>query len=188
MEKSIPAESINEIVEQVQEKEMQQEQIKVLQSEIEEKNQQIEEKDQQIEEYHSMLQRLQAEFENYKKRVERERNQYIEQANADLVLRLLPVLDDFERALQTESPDVPTFKKGVAMIFSQLVRILEAEGLSPIEACGEELDPYYHECVLTDVGDYEDDTVIEELEKGYTFRNRVLRPSKVKVGKNKVVK
>ncbi len=169
---------INEIGEQ-QEKEMQQKQ-KVLQSEIEEK-------DRQIEEYHSMLQRLQAEFENYKKRVERERDQYTEQANADLVLRLLPVLDDFERALQTESPDVPTFKKGVAMIFSQLVKMLEAEGLSPIEACGEEFDPYYHECVLTDVGNYEDDTVIEELEKGYMFKNRVLRPSKVKVGKNKVV-
>lgn len=181
MEENAPAESMNEIeVEQVQEKEMHQEQIKVLQSEIEEK-------DRQIIEYHSMLQRLQAEFENYKKRVEREQNQYTEQANADLVLKLLPVLDNIERALQTENADIDSFKKGVAMIFSQLVKTLKAEGLSPIKACGEEFDPYYHEAVLTAVGDYEDDTVIEELEKGYTFRNRVLRPSKVKVGKNEVV-
>lgn len=143
----------------------------------------IEERDRKLEEYFSALQRLQAEFENYKKRAERERTEYIEQANAALVEKLLPVLDDFERALSTEGSDFHSFKKGVEIIFSQFRKVLEGDGLSPIDALGEEFDPYYHEAVLTACGDYEDDTVIEVLEKGYLFRNRCLRPSKVKVGK-----
>ncbi len=143
----------------------------------------LQEKNELAEKYFSMLQRLQAEFENYKKRAERERSDYIEQANAGLILKLLPVLDNFERALSTESKNVDSFREGVAMIFSQLQTILGMEGLSPIHAVGEEFDPYYHEAVLTACGEYEDDTVIEEFEKGYLFKNRVLRPSKVKVGK-----
>lgn len=143
----------------------------------------IEERDHKLEEYLSTLQRLQAEFENYRKRAERERTEYIEQANAALVERLLPVLDNFERALNTESSDFHSFKKGVEIIFSQFRKVLEGEGLSSIDALGEEFDPYYHEAVLTACGDYEDDTVIEVLEKGYLFKNRCLRPSKVKVGK-----
>jgi molecular chaperone GrpE len=145
----------------------------------------IEEKDRQIEDYVSIIQRLQAEFENYKKRAERERTEYTEQANADLIFELLPIMDDFERALNTEDANTgfDSFKKGVSMIFSQLQAVLKKEGLSHIKALGEEFDPYFHEAVLTAVGNYDDDTVIEELEKGYLFRNRVLRPSKVKVAK-----
>jgi molecular chaperone GrpE len=143
----------------------------------------IEERDRKLEEYLSALRRLQAEFENYKKRAEREQTEYIDQANAALVEKLLPVLDNFERALSTESSDFHSLKKGVDMIFSQFRKVLEGEGLSSIDALGEEFDPYYHEAVLTACGDYEDDTVIEVLEKGYLFRNRCLRPSRVKVGK-----
>lgn len=143
----------------------------------------VQEKEEKAADYVLMLQRLQAEFENYKKRAERERLEYTEQANAQLVLGLLPVLDNFERALQVESSNGDSLKKGMKMIFSQLYTILEREGLSPIEAVGELFDPYYHEAVLTDEGDYDEDTVIEEFEKGYLFRNKVLRPSKVKVGK-----
>lgn len=142
----------------------------------------IEEKEEKAEELLETLQRLQAEFENYKKRAEREYIQYTEQANAHLILRLLPVLDNFGRALYAESSDI-NFKRGMEMIFSQLKSILETEGLSPIEAVGEEFDPYFHEAVLAVEGDYCEDTIIEEFEKGYLFRNKVLRPSKVKVGK-----
>lgn len=156
------------------------EHIEMLQEEIQEKNQ-------QIEEYLSILQRLQAEFENYKKRAERERKEYIEQANRDMVLKLLPVLDNFERALHTGNKESKansdSFKEGITMIYTQLCKILGAEGLVPIDAVGKEFDPHYHEAVVTAVGDYDDDTIIEELEKGYLFRNRLLRPSKVKVGK-----
>jgi len=160
------------------------EHIVMLQEEIQEKNQ-------QIEEYLSILQRLQAEFENYKKRAERERKEYIEQANRDIVLKLLPVLDNFERALNTGGKESKasfnsgfnSFREGITMIYTQLCKILGAEGLSPIDAVGKEFDPHYHEAVLTAVGDYDDDTIIEELEKGYLFRNRLLRPSKVKVSK-----
>lgn len=145
--------------------------------------QEIEERDRRLEEYLSALQRLQAEFENYKKRAGRERAEYIEQANAVLLEKLLPVLDNFERALNSESSDCNSLRKGVEMIFSQFKKVLEGAGLSSIDALGEEFDPYYHEAVLVACGDYEDDTVIEVLEKGYLFKNRCLRHSKVKVGK-----
>lgn len=150
--------------------------------EIEGLQREIQEKEEKAGEYLEMLRRLQAEFENYKKRVEREQADYCEQANAQLVLKLLPVLDNFERALTCET-DGDSFKKGMKMIFSQMMSILDAEGLSSVEALGTEFDPYYHECVLTEKGDYEEDAIIEEFEKGYLFRNKVLRPSKVKVGK-----
>jgi molecular chaperone GrpE len=153
------------------------------QEEIVKLQDQLQEKDAVVEEYLSMLQQLQAEFQNYKKRVERERSAVIEQATGDLIYNLLLVLDNFERALQSDASDIQSYRKGVEMIFSQLQRVLEAEGLSPIPAVGEHFDPYYHEAVLTAQGDYEDDTILEELEKGYLLNNRVLRPSKVKVGK-----
>lgn len=143
----------------------------------------VEEETLEAEDYLSTLQHVQAEFENYKKRVERDRADYIEQANAQIILKLLPVLDNFERALGSENSNSDAFRKGVYMIFSQLKGILSAEGLSVIEAVGEEFDPYYHECVLAETGDYDDDIVIEEFEKGYMFKKKVLRPSKVKVGK-----
>ncbi len=144
---------------------------------------QIEKKEKEAEEYLLLAKRVQAEFENYKKRAEREQAEYTEQANARLVLNLLPVLDNFERALTVENSDMNSFKKGLTMIFSQLKNVLETEGLSAIEAVGKEFDPYYHEAVLTAVGDYEEDIILEECEKGYLFKTRVLRPSKVKVGK-----
>ncbi|MBU7014331.1 MAG: nucleotide exchange factor GrpE [Theionarchaea archaeon] len=153
------------------------------QEEIDALCREIEEQDRTVKEYLSTLQRLQAEFENYKKRVERERIEYTEQANTALLEKLLPVLDNFERALNAESSDIHSLRKGLEMIFSQFRKILEGEGLSSIDALGEEFDPYYHEAVLVACGDYEDDTVIEVLEKGYMFKHRCLRPSKVKVGK-----
>lgn len=154
-----------------------------LQKELMKFQDQLQEKDAVVEEYLSMLQRLQAEFQNYKKRVERERSAIIEQATGDLICNLLLVLDNFERALQSDASDIQSYRKGVEMIFSQFQKVLEAEGLSLIPAVGEHFDPYYHEAVLTTHGDYEDDTIVEELEKGYLLNNRVLRPSKVKVGK-----
>ncbi|MGD2246863.1 MAG: nucleotide exchange factor GrpE [Candidatus Methanofastidiosia archaeon] len=153
---------------------------------IDELQKEIETREELVDGHLNMLQRLQAEFENYKKRAERERIEYTEQANADLILKLLSVLDDFERALQvkkSDTSDTDSFKKGMVMIHKKFQKILEKEGVTPIDAVGEEFDPYYHEAVLAEVGDYKDDTIIEELEKGYMFKNRVLRPSKVKVGK-----
>jgi len=144
---------------------------------------QLKEKEAMVEEYLSMLQRSQAEFQNYKKRVERERSDVIEQATKDLIFNLLSVLDNFERALESDTDDIASFKKGVDMIFTQLKKVLDAEGLSPIPAVGEQFDPYYHEAVLTATGDYEEDIILEELEKGYLLKKTVLRPSKVKVGK-----
>jgi molecular chaperone GrpE len=158
------------------------EKLEELLTRIDELERETHEKNKEIEDDLSILQRLQAEFENYKKRAERERVNYTEKANADLVMRLLPVLDNFERALSSNHTG-DSFKKGMEMIFSQLITVLEKEGLSLIEAAGEPFDPYYHEAVLAVEGDYDEDTVTEELEKGYLFKNKVLRPTKVKVGK-----
>lgn len=171
-------------IEELEEQETEEYKKEVLaeQLKVEALQREIEEKDKKAEEYLSMLQRIQAEFENYKKRAEKERREYTEQANATLILKLLSVLDNFERALAVESED-NSFKKGIEMIFCQLTTILEAEGLSAITAAGAAFDPHYHEAVLAVEGDYDEDTVVEEFEKGYLFRKKVLRPSKVKVGK-----
>lgn len=126
------------------------------------------------------LQRLQAEFENYKKRAEKERQEFSNYAKADLIAKLLPLLDTFEIALKS-TKDHEKFAKGMEMVFAQFFSALEAEGLRPIEAQGKKFDPYYHEVLLKQKSDKEDGIVLEELQKGYMFKDRVLRYSKVKV-------
>lgn len=128
------------------------------------------------------LQRLQAEFENYKKRIEAEKKEFVKYSKAELILRLLPVLDSFELALKN-SQDLEKFKKGVELIYAQLYSVLEQEGVRPIKALGERCDPYKHEVLLKDDSDKEEDVVLEELQKGYMLHDKVLRHSKVKVSK-----
>lgn len=129
------------------------------------------------------LQRLQAEFENYKKRCEKENKQYIEYAEQDLVKDLLPVLDSFELSLKN-SQDHEKFRKGVELIFAQLFSTLKEKGLLKIESIGKEFDPYLHEVLITEESDNEN-IVIEELQPGYKFKDKVIRHSKVKIGKKK---
>lgn len=129
------------------------------------------------------LQRLAAEFDNYKKRTDKEKADYKTYLVKDFVEKLLPIIDSFELALKdTKSPE--HFKKGVEMIYSQLYSMLEKEGLKPIEALGEKLDPYKHEALLHQKSDKPDDTIIEELSKGYMLKDAVVRTSKVKISKN----
>lgn len=127
-------------------------------------------------------QRAQADFINYKRRSEQEKEEIINFANTSLILSLLPALDDLELAFASfpsELADV-TWIDGVRLIERKLRAILEAQGLSPIEAVGEPFDPHLHEAVRRDKG--EEGVVIEEVQKGYKFRDRVIRPSKVVVG------
>ncbi len=126
------------------------------------------------------LQRLQAEFENYKKRFEKERQEFMKYANAELISELLPLLDSFELALKNAA-DNEKFIKGIEMIFAQFYSALEKKGLRPISALGQKFDPYKHEVLLREKSEKDDDIVLQELQKGYMLNDKVLRHTKVKV-------
>lgn len=134
-------------------------------------------------EYKDALQRLQADFENYKKRCDREKASLRKYANAELIKSLLPTLDSFELALKNNG-DHEKFVKGVEMIYAQLYSMLEELGLKKIGAEGMQFDPYAHEALLQ-VESEKDGIVLEELQKGYMFDDAVIRHSKVKVGKKR---
>ena len=136
----------------------------------------------QAEEYKNSLQLLQAEFENYKKRAEKESEAFRAKAKADLISQFLPVLDSFELALKNAS-ESEKFAKGVELIHSQFYALLEQQGLRPIDASGE-FDPYRHEVIAQEESD-RDGMVLEVLQKGYMLNDLVLRHSKVKVGKRR---
>ena len=140
-------------------------------------------KDKRIEDLIDTLQRLQAEFENYKKYVERYQQDLRKYAAADLIGQLLQILDSFELALK-HTDNKETLCKGVELIYSQFYSLLEKQGLKKITANGK-LDPNIHEVLLKEESDKEEDTIIEELQKGYMLGDKVLRHSKVKVSKHK---
>jgi molecular chaperone GrpE len=141
---------------------------------------QLEEKTQKIDELTDTLKRLQAEFENYKKWSAKEKAEFVKYANADMISQLLPVLDSFEIALKNTS-DKDKFLEGIKIIYAQLHSLLEAEGLRPIKSVGEKFDPYKHEVLMKGESDKEDDTILEEFQKGYMLNDKVLRHSKVKI-------
>ncbi|MCI7145818.1 MAG: nucleotide exchange factor GrpE [Clostridiales bacterium] len=124
--------------------------------------------------------RLMADFQNYKKRVEKEKSDLRSYANEQIMSQLLEVLDNFERALLQEAGD--GFKEGMEMIFRQLSDVLVKAGLAEIPALGEEFDPNFHNAVLTEeTEEYESGKVSGVMQKGYTLNGKVIRPSMVKV-------
>lgn len=127
--------------------------------------------------------RRQADFENYKKRVERERAEDRSRATSVIIEQILPVLDGFERALAAHAdPAYEEYRKGFELIYRQLLDVLVRYGLEPIEAVGHPFDPHLHHAVeRVESTEHEDGMVIEEHQKGYLFRERVLRPSMVRV-------
>ncbi|MGH2366419.1 MAG: nucleotide exchange factor GrpE [Chloroflexota bacterium] len=137
-------------------------------------------------EYLAQWQRTAADFSNFKRRNEQERAEMARLFNASLVGQLLPVLDNFERALAAVPPEMAdhAWIAGIGLTEKQLRSALEKEGLSTIAAQGQPFDPTLHEAVAHEVSaDHEDDTVIEEFQKGYKLHDRVLRPAMVKVSK-----
>ena len=134
------------------------------------------------ENYLANWQRAQADLINYKRRIEQEKEETIKFANSVLILSILPVLDDLERALNSALPEQaePGWLEGVRLIERKMKASLEAEGLSQIEALGEKFDPHLHEAVRQDKG--EEGVIIEEVQKGYKFHDRVIRASRVVVG------
>ena len=124
--------------------------------------------------------RLMADFQNYKKRVEKEKRDLYSYANEKLMNELLAVVDNFERALDHDADE--GFKEGIEMIFKQLQDVLEKSGLAEIPALGEEFDPNVHSAVMTEeTEEYESGKVSGVMQKGYTLNGKVIRPSMVKV-------
>jgi molecular chaperone GrpE len=131
------------------------------------------------------LARLQAEFDNARKRAAREQQDFREYAIADAVKSLLPTLDSFERALQVSASEKSELRSGVELILKQLQDALAKVGLRPIPAKGELFDPHLHEAVeMVDTTEAKDHQILEELQRGYKLKDRLLRPSMVKVARN----
>jgi molecular chaperone GrpE len=130
------------------------------------------------------LARMQAEFDNARKRAAKEQQDYRDYALADTIKTLIPVLDSFDRALQS-SPEKSEFHMGVELIHKQLQDALAKIGVRPIVAKGELFDPRYHEAIeMVDTEEAEDHEVLEELQRGYKLKDRLLRPAMVKVARN----
>jgi molecular chaperone GrpE len=147
----------------------------------------------ELNELRDRLARRQADFENYRKRVERERNDTYNKVAAELAAKLLPVLDNLSRALDaeasvesSESDEFRHFLSGVDLIYRQLEGVIDAMGVKPIAAVGEIFNPHLHEAVVTEATDeYEPDTVMQEIVRGYRMGDKLIRPSLVKVATKK---
>ncbi|RLG15264.1 MAG: nucleotide exchange factor GrpE, partial [Candidatus Nanohalarchaeota archaeon] len=147
----------------------------------------LQKRDQLISDYINLIKRSQADFENYKKRTEKEREYASQRELEKLVSNLLPILDTLERALvaSKKNHDLESLINGIEMTQKNLCSILKKEGLEKIDCMDKEFDPNMHEAIITiESKDRKDNTVCEELEKGYTFKNKLIRASKVKVIKN----
>jgi molecular chaperone GrpE len=128
--------------------------------------------------------RLQAETDNFRKRLSREKEEFSQYANERLFKELLPIFDNFERALGDPSNDIKSLKEGLEMILKQFSSFLEKERVEPIEAIGEKFDPMIHEVLTSEESsEHEENTIISQFVKGYMINNRVIRPSQVVISK-----
>ena len=143
-------------------------------------NKELAELKKQITEKENQYLYLQADFENYKKNAAREKEIFVKFANEELILKLLTVIDEFESAFKSGNDDNEGFK----IIYKNLLKILEGEGLKPIETRGKKFDHNYHEALMQEDSDEEEGTILEEFQKGYMLHNTVIRHAKVKVARN----
>jgi len=151
--------------------------VKILEKDLlDVKNELTEQKDKFV--------RLQAETDNFRKRLSREKEEFSQYANERLFKELLPIFDNFERALEDPSSDIKSFKEGLEMILKQFSSFLEKEKVEPIEAIGKKFDPMIHEVLTSEESsEHEENTIISQFVKGYTINNRVIRPSQVVISK-----
>lgn len=144
----------------------------------------LKEEQQRYEQLYERYLRLSADYDNYRKRTQKEKEDAAKYAASSLLEKLLPVVDNFERALASakQTNNVETLLQGLDMIYRQMMDALKAEGAFPIESVGKPFDPYYHQAVMQEASDqYESGIVIEELQKGYMLKDKVIRPAMVKV-------
>ena len=133
--------------------------------------------------YFAQLQRVQADFENYQKRINIEKGQIADIANANLLAGLLDTLDNFERALESMENIPAEDVEGVKMVYNGMVEYLQSQELQKIRAHGCQFDPNLHEAIMQEESQEEDGTVLEEFSCGYSLKGKVIRPSKVKVAR-----
>jgi len=164
-------------VEKIKEENKQEKQLK--ESEL---RKELEEKTKLAEERLNKLKYLQADFENYKKSFEKEKKDIIKLANEGLVKDLLTIIDELEKALP--SIENEKNKDGLNLLYRKLIKTLESHGLKEIEAVGKKFDPYYHEALLRENSDKAEGTILEELQKGYILKGKVIRHTKVKISGN----
>lgn len=143
--------------------------------------------EQELENYKDRLLRKAAEFENYKRRVENNQLNLLKYAAESLIIKLLPVIDDFERSLIhiKDAKDVDSIKDGIKLVYDKLMKMLEDQGVKSIDAVGKPFDVHYHEAIMQRKADnVEPHTVIDEFEKGYVYKDRVIRHTKVAVSED----
>ena len=139
-------------------------------------------RDQQIEELTDQLKRNMAEFDNFRKRTEKEKSAMYEIGAKDVIEKILPVIDNFERGLKAVSEGGDAFAEGMNMIYKQLLKTLEDLGVKPIEAVGQPFDPNFHNAVMhIEDENFGENVIAEEFQKGYLYRDSVVRHSMVKV-------
>jgi molecular chaperone GrpE len=131
------------------------------------------------------LLRMAAEFDNYRKRVDRDRRDQAESATADALIDLLPIVDDLERALKAPGGgEAEAFRRGIELIHQQMIELLRKRGVKPVDAVGADFDPRYHQAVMQEASaDHREGEVMEEFARGYMLGDRLLRPAMVKVAK-----
>ena len=129
------------------------------------------------------LQRVQAEFENYKKRIEREQVIYTKHACETMIVKFLPILDHFQLAMHQKKQD-DDFTKGIELIYAQFMELLEKEGIKKVEATGI-FNPQFHEALLQEKNEQPKGTILEELQSGYYLGEKIIRPAKVKISAGK---
>lgn len=155
-----------------------------LKNELDEKIKSLEK---EIGDYKDKFLRKAAEFENYKRRVENDQVNLLKYAAESVIIKLLPVIDDFERSLVhiKDAKDVESIAEGIKMVYDKLMKILADQGVKPIEAVGKPFDVHYHEAIMQmKVENAEPHTVVEEFEKGYMYKDRVIRHTKVAVSED----
>ncbi len=142
------------------------------------------EKEDELKQVSTQFIRLQADFENFRKRTEKERKDIVNYALEDFICTLLPVVDNFDNAMKVEEKENESFYKGIELISKQLKGALESNGLNEIEALGEEFDPNIHHAVFMEESEeYDSGKIVEVIQKGYKLKDKVIRPAMVKVAK-----
>jgi len=153
----------------------------VMEERLDEIKQQLTEVTEEKDEYLNKLKRLKADFVNYRNRAKKEKQQIEAKTKIEIISSLLPVIDNFERALKSVDED-SEFLSGVKMIHKQLIDVLKKEGLEVIDTEGEEFDPAYHEAVMqVEAEDVDSGFIVEEIQRGYMMEDKVVRPAMVKV-------
>lgn len=179
----------NQEAKEVQEKteEAMVEEHKQEEEDLEKLKEELEQLKKEKEELFDKYLRLHAEFENFRKRTQREIERFKEIANEAIIKEILPVIDNFERAIESvkENNNLESFAEGVKLIHKQLKEVLKKFGVEEIDAVGKEFDPNVHEAIMQVEHEEKDNVVIQEVQKGYKLRGKLLRPSKVIVSRKK---